>query len=77
MYNAVSNRVHGSLLPAVCPPGNGIGALFALQQWGSLLRVSNAVCNVDNRIGDAGASALGAAFAAGGLPLLTSLNLEC
>ena len=43
---------------------------------GSLLPGTSAVWLPGNRIGDAGASALGTAFAAGGLPLLTSLNLE-
>ena len=43
---------------------------------GSLLPGTSAVWLPDNQIGPVGASALGTAFAAGGLPLLTSLNLS-
>ena len=43
---------------------------------GSLLPGTCALWLPGNQIGDAGASALGTAFAVGGLPQLTTLNLE-
>ena len=51
------------------------GGAVARGGLGSLLPGLCALWLPVNQIGDAGASALGTAFAAGGLPLLTSLDL--